>query len=658
MRQSTRRALVDELASCIEKGGSVLGPTPENAISSGSISETKQIELEKNANPLDALITYLITEGRTPLQASDLGRAVVDEARKSGVGVDLGSYPAMAVLDDRQIYGPPNMRPSVAAHELGHLTGSTSKWLHKLGPLRNPTVLGGLALGAAAASGLPEAIARSGADDETRNRAMVALQALGAAAAGAQLPVLAEEMRASGRALRYLYRLGGLKSAVRGAPALAAAGATYATQSLPGAWLIADAQSEKAEKRASVVVPKPIQLRQADEILSEERPTQDQWLKFQDRLRRSKGYREAVLLHPNADAKLKRHVRAMAKLHAGQHVRKVTSDTGKKRYQLKLMSTGRVGCTCPDWRYRKSHGGGDCKHVRRFRKAFDTGQKPRGYKTVLEKKADVVMKVASTRALRELLQLATKEGPGAAWRTGRGWQRRDALRRFRNPELKELGPGTEAGGRFSKVTPFETRQELMTGRKGGLGELGHRMSEEQAEGLFTRWAKQTGIADRLQAARAAGDDATARELNERMFRAWNRVSPGGRTVRDLDPMMERQGVRAALGDDPVVASGYLKEGPRHLTAWDRSMMRVPADVRGTYPKERPRMGELLAAGMEGGHLPKVDIGDTSAIRPHVVKKTVPHFDDLVRAFSLRAGFRKKDSGFDSLPGALVRKKVE
>jgi len=136
-------------------------------------------------------------------------------------------------------------------------------------------------------------------------------------------------------------------------------------------------------------IPKPKHLQQADRLVTDPAPTQDAWKKYKGRALRSPGFRQAILLHPEADSKLKRHVRAMEGMQGAEHVRRVKSDVGPKRYTLKLMSSGRVGCTCPDWYYKRSHKGSDCKHVRRFKKALDAGMQPRGYKTLLEKEGAV-----------------------------------------------------------------------------------------------------------------------------------------------------------------------------------------------------------------------------------------------------------------------------
>jgi ribosomal protein S18 acetylase RimI-like enzyme len=168
---------------------------------------------------------------------------------------------------------------------------------------------------------------------------------------------------------------------------------------------------------AGPIIPTPRHLEMADEIVGRDSLSQGNWLTFQQRLQRSPGYRQAVLLHPQADAKLKRHVRAMGALHEGTHLRKVQSLSGPQKYQLKLMSSGRLGCTCPDWRYRKSHGGGDCKHVRAFRSAYDAGEMPRGYKglqNALEKASSVVSAKIIQQALDDMprvLQQAVKRYP-------------------------------------------------------------------------------------------------------------------------------------------------------------------------------------------------------------------------------------------------------
>jgi hypothetical protein len=156
---------------------------------------------------------------------------------------------------------------------------------------------------------------------------------------------------------------------------------------------------------AGPIIPTPRHLEMAEEIVANDSLSQDNWLTFQQRLQRSPGYRQAVLLHPQADAKLKRHVRAMGALHEGTHLKKVQSLSGPSTYQLKLMSSGRLGCTCPDWRYRKSHGGGDCKHVRAFRSAYDAGEMPRGYKglqNALKKVSSVVAAKVIKQSLDDL----------------------------------------------------------------------------------------------------------------------------------------------------------------------------------------------------------------------------------------------------------------
>ena len=168
---------------------------------------------------------------------------------------------------------------------------------------------------------------------------------------------------------------------------------------------------------ADPVIPTPRHLEMAEEIVTGDSLSQDDWGTFRQRLQRSPGYRQAVLLHPQADAKLKRHVRAMGALHEGTHLKKVQSLSGPQKYQLKLMSSGRLGCTCPDWRYRKSHGGGDCKHVRAFRSAYDAGEMPRGYKgleNALKKTSAVVSSKVIQQSLDELprlLQSAVKNYP-------------------------------------------------------------------------------------------------------------------------------------------------------------------------------------------------------------------------------------------------------
>lgn len=93
----------------------------------------------------------------------------------------------------------------------------------------------------------------------------------------------------------------------------------------------------------------------------------DKWAKFLKHVR-SPAYAERVAERAG-DAKLVRHAQSMHGLAKGKTLGKVQSARLPGRsYEVRRMKDGRLGCTCPDWRFVGSvdvdH---DCKHIRAFR---------------------------------------------------------------------------------------------------------------------------------------------------------------------------------------------------------------------------------------------------------------------------------------------------
>lgn len=93
--------------------------------------------------------------------------------------------------------------------------------------------------------------------------------------------------------------------------------------------------------------------------------------KWDDFLRnaRRKSFVSAVQSDLRSDPKLDRHVDQMNRLLTGSTVGHVKGKTGSYRI-VRLRGTDEVGCTCNDWRFRKSvspEGQQDCKHIRQWR---------------------------------------------------------------------------------------------------------------------------------------------------------------------------------------------------------------------------------------------------------------------------------------------------
>ena len=101
----------------------------------------------------------------------------------------------------------------------------------------------------------------------------------------------------------------------------------------------------------------------AHSILKEE-PKQRDWKLFEKKVK-SKGFREAVLAHPEADAKLRRYTKALGSYKDSKEVvGMVPSRSTGKLHTVKKMASGRLGCDCKDWQYIHSHRNSDCSHIK------------------------------------------------------------------------------------------------------------------------------------------------------------------------------------------------------------------------------------------------------------------------------------------------------
>lgn len=112
---------------------------------------------------------------------------------------------------------------------------------------------------------------------------------------------------------------------------------------------------------------------QAMELVGAHHGAEDKnWKAFEKNLR-LKGFRNAVVLHPESDAKLKRYTKTVGDYMGSKEVVGVVpSRTRSKLYKIKELSNGRLGCSCKDWKYSHSHKKTDCEHIKELKQGLST----------------------------------------------------------------------------------------------------------------------------------------------------------------------------------------------------------------------------------------------------------------------------------------------
>ena len=116
------------------------------------------------------------------------------------------------------------------------------------------------------------------------------------------------------------------------------------------------------------VVPSGKKVERRVDYLFSAKAGPDKWDKFLKHIR-SPDYAEVVVDRAAEDPKLVRHAQSMHGLARGRALGKVRSARLPGRsYEIRKMKDGRLGCTCPDWRFVGSvEPGHDCKHIKAFR---------------------------------------------------------------------------------------------------------------------------------------------------------------------------------------------------------------------------------------------------------------------------------------------------
>jgi hypothetical protein len=123
---------------------------------------------------------------------------------------------------------------------------------------------------------------------------------------------------------------------------------------------------KKFEKQADVPLlskEKKLALKHVDTFFRQDDKAK-KWDQFVDDVHR-KAFVKALAADPRADEKLKQHAEMMNRLKTGTVVASHKGSTGN--YDIVKLRGGGLGCTCPDWRYKRSvspEGQRECKHLR------------------------------------------------------------------------------------------------------------------------------------------------------------------------------------------------------------------------------------------------------------------------------------------------------
>ena len=95
------------------------------------------------------------------------------------------------------------------------------------------------------------------------------------------------------------------------------------------------------------------------------------WDEFKENVER-RSFVQKMLADPRTDQKLLIHADSMNRLATGQRLGMVPGSAGETYEIKRLRGTTELGCTCADWRYKKSvapSGERECKHIKLFRGA-------------------------------------------------------------------------------------------------------------------------------------------------------------------------------------------------------------------------------------------------------------------------------------------------
>lgn len=124
-----------------------------------------------------------------------------------------------------------------------------------------------------------------------------------------------------------------------------------------------------AAEEVSLPIGPPPKLTPAQKAARHFESMDPNWKAFEKNLR-SKKFQGEVRSHPMADDKLKKYVKNYGGyVLSKDEVAQLKSKDSGKTYRIKDLHNGRYACGCKDWQYKRSVGGGDCKHIKSLKQS-------------------------------------------------------------------------------------------------------------------------------------------------------------------------------------------------------------------------------------------------------------------------------------------------
>jgi superfamily II DNA or RNA helicase len=146
------------------------------------------------------------------------------------------------------------------------------------------------------------------------------------------------------------------------------------------------------------------------------------WNRFTDNTAR-KSFIQQLGKDPMTDPKLLQYAENMNRLKTGSKVTEIPGDGGSSYQITKLRGSDRFGCTCNDWRYKKSVAQPgeelDCKHIKQYRQMSKTAAE-HGERELFSKEAAELISPLKPHQERVLKKLESSDGVIVAHRVGAG----------------------------------------------------------------------------------------------------------------------------------------------------------------------------------------------------------------------------------------------